>query len=131
MGDAGALFLGVLLATLTIRLNPDTKSISASYATPILLLAVPILDTSVAVISRLRRKVSPFQGGKDHLSHRLIRIGISRKFTAVLLWALSAFFALLAIILNQNFPINELMILIFSGTIWLFLLLKFLNSPDS
>ena len=130
MGDAGALFLGVLIATLTIRLNPDTKSISASFATPILLLAVPILDTTVAVISRLRRKVSPFQGGKDHLSHRLIRTGISRKFTAVLLWALSAFFALLAIILNQNFAINELVILIFSGTIWLFLLLKFLNTPD-
>jgi UDP-GlcNAc:undecaprenyl-phosphate GlcNAc-1-phosphate transferase len=131
MGDAGALFLGVLIATLTIRLNPDTKSISASFATPILLLAVPILDTSVAVISRLRRNVSPFQGGKDHLSHRLIRIGISRKFTAVLLWALSAFFALLAIILNQNFAINELVILIFSGTLWLFLLLKFLNTQDS
>jgi UDP-GlcNAc:undecaprenyl-phosphate GlcNAc-1-phosphate transferase len=130
MGDAGALFLGVLIATLTIRLNPDTKSISASFATPILLLAVPILDTTVAVISRLRRKVSPFQGGKDHLSHRLIRTGISRKFTAVLLWALSAFFALLAIILNQNFAINELVILIFSGTIWLFLLLKFLNTSD-
>lgn len=130
MGDAGALFLGVLIATLTIRLNPDTKSISASFATPILLLAVPILDTSVAVISRLRRKVSPFQGGKDHLSHRLIRTGISRKITAVILWALSAFFALLAIILNQNFPINELMILIFSGTIWIFLLIKFLNTQD-
>jgi UDP-GlcNAc:undecaprenyl-phosphate GlcNAc-1-phosphate transferase len=130
MGDAGALFLGVLIATLTIRLNPDTSSISASFATPILLLAVPILDTSVAVISRLRRKVSPFQGGKDHLSHRLIRTGISRKITAVILWALSAFFALLAIILNQNFAINELVILIFSGTIWLFLLLKFLKTLD-
>jgi len=130
MGDAGALFLGVLIATLTIRLNPNTESIFASFATPVLLLAVPILDTSVAVISRLRRRVSPFQGGKDHLSHRLIRAGISRKITALLLWSLSAFFALLAIIINSNTPINEFMLVMFGILIWLGLLAKFLNSKD-
>ncbi|MCX6451087.1 MAG: MraY family glycosyltransferase, partial [Actinobacteria bacterium] len=53
MGDAGALFLGVLVATLTIRLKPDAEIQWTSFATPVLLLAVPILDTSVAVISRL------------------------------------------------------------------------------
>jgi UDP-GlcNAc:undecaprenyl-phosphate GlcNAc-1-phosphate transferase len=94
------------------------------------LLAVPILDTSVAVISRLRRRVSPFQGGKDHLSHRLIRAGISRKITALLLWSLSAFFALLAIIINSNTPINEFMLVMFGILIWLGLLAKFLNSKD-
>ncbi|MGA0079023.1 MAG: MraY family glycosyltransferase [Candidatus Nanopelagicales bacterium] len=130
MGDAGALFLGVLIASLTIRLNPNTESIFASFATPVLLLAVPILDTSVAVISRLRRRVSPFQGGKDHLSHRLIRAGISRKITALLLWSLSAFFALLAIIINSNTPINEFMLVMFGILIWLGLLAKFLNSKD-
>jgi UDP-GlcNAc:undecaprenyl-phosphate GlcNAc-1-phosphate transferase len=57
MGDAGALFLGVLLATLTIRLNPQTQTQIASFATPTLLLAVPILDTCVAVFSRIRRGV--------------------------------------------------------------------------
>jgi UDP-GlcNAc:undecaprenyl-phosphate GlcNAc-1-phosphate transferase len=82
MGDAGALFLGVLLATLTIRLNPDTKTQVASFATPILLIAIPILDTSVAVFSRLRRGISPFQGGRDHLSHRLIRLGSYQFFLA-------------------------------------------------
>jgi UDP-GlcNAc:undecaprenyl-phosphate GlcNAc-1-phosphate transferase len=130
MGDAGALFLGVLIATLTIRIKPNTDEISASFATPVLLLAVPILDTSVAVISRLRRKVSPFQGGKDHLSHRLIRSGMSRKITAVFLWILSAFFALLAITLNLNLGVNEFAILFFSGLIWLLLLIKFLNTKD-
>ena len=46
MGDAGALFLGFLIATLTIRLNPNVKSEVGSYFIPILLLAIPILDTS-------------------------------------------------------------------------------------
>jgi UDP-GlcNAc:undecaprenyl-phosphate GlcNAc-1-phosphate transferase len=130
MGDAGALFLGVLIATLTIRLKPDTESIFASFATPVLLLAVPILDTSVAVISRLRRRVSPFQGGKDHLSHRLIRLGTSRKSTALLLWSLSAFFALLAIIINSSIPINEFTFVVFACLIWLSLLVRFLISKD-
>ena len=51
MGDAGALFLGILIATLTLRFDPNPINLSASFALPILLLAVPILDTSVAVIS--------------------------------------------------------------------------------
>jgi UDP-GlcNAc:undecaprenyl-phosphate GlcNAc-1-phosphate transferase len=89
MGDAGALFLGVLIATLTIRLQPDTDSLWKSLATPILLLAVPILDTTTVVISRIRRGVSPLQGGHDHLSHRLMEQGLSRKRAVILLWALT------------------------------------------
>jgi UDP-GlcNAc:undecaprenyl-phosphate GlcNAc-1-phosphate transferase len=92
MGDAGALFLGVLIATLTIRLQPDTDALWKSLATPILLLAVPIVDTTTVVISRIRRGVSPLQGGHDHLSHRLVRRGITRKSAVILLWALSSLF---------------------------------------
>jgi UDP-GlcNAc:undecaprenyl-phosphate GlcNAc-1-phosphate transferase len=89
MGDAGALFLGVLIATLTIRLQPGTDALWKSLATPILLLAVPILDTTTVVVSRIRRGVSPLQGGHDHLSHRLINRGVPRKRAVILLWALT------------------------------------------
>ena len=89
MGDAGALFLGVLIATLTIRLQPDTDALWKSLATPILLLSVPILDTTTVVISRIRRGVSPLQGGHDHLSHRLIDRGVPRKRAVVMLWVAS------------------------------------------
>ncbi len=130
MGDAGALFLGVLIAILSIRLKPDTQFIFASLAIPIFLLAVPILDTSVAVISRLKRRVSPFQGGKDHLSHRLIRAGIPRKITALLLWLLSAFFALLAITINSSIPLNEFIAVAFGSLVWLVLLVRFINTKD-
>ena len=130
MGDAGALFLGVLLATLTIRLEPETNSLISSFSTILLLLAVPILDTSVAIFSRLRRRISPFQGGKDHLSHRLIRAGLSRKISAVALWLLSAFFCLLAIILSHLNPIFELRIVLISAIIWLLLFLGFMKRPD-
>ncbi len=101
MGDAGALFLGVLIATLTIRLQPDTDALWKSLATPILLLAVPILDTTTVVISRVRRGVSPLQGGHDHLSHRLINRGMPRKQAVILLWATSTFIAFTTGLLNQ------------------------------
>jgi UDP-GlcNAc:undecaprenyl-phosphate GlcNAc-1-phosphate transferase len=130
MGDAGALFLGVLIATLTVRFKPTTDSSITSFAIPVLLLAIPILDTTVAVFSRLRRGVSPFQGGKDHLSHRLIRFGLSRKFTVVVLWLLSAFFCLLAIVISIFNPTNELMFLAAALLLWSVLFLIFSSSAD-
>jgi UDP-GlcNAc:undecaprenyl-phosphate GlcNAc-1-phosphate transferase len=130
MGDAGALFLGVLLATLTIRLNPDTQTLFASFATPILLLAIPILDTCVAVFSRLRRGISPLQGGKDHLSHRLIRLGISRKLTAISLWILSIVFGLFAVIISLVSEQYEVNFVLLSILFWLLLFIGFLRTDD-
>ena len=130
MGDAGALFLGVLLATLTIRLNPDTQTSIGSFATPILLLAIPILDTTVAVLSRLRRGVSPFLGGKDHLSHRLVRAGLSRKLAAIALWLLSAAFTLFAVILTILAKKYELYFVAVTALLWALLFLGFIRTAD-
>jgi len=101
MGDAGALFLGVLIASLSVRFDPNPINRFASFAVPIFLLAIPILDTSVAVTKRIARGVSPFQGGRDHLSHRLISLGFNRSKTAYSLWSLSALFSSLAFLINN------------------------------
>jgi len=131
MGDAGALFLGVLIATLTIRLEPGTKVMWTSLATPILLLAVPILDTSVAVFSRIKRGISPFQGGHDHLSHRLIRGGLSRRATAFTLWGISGFFALCAISIPLASQSLEQIIIGAAALVWVVLFFKFFQSQDA
>lgn len=130
MGDAGALFLGILIATLTIRLHPDAETKWTSFATPILLLAVPIMDTSVAVITRLRRKVSPFQGGRDHLSHRLVRAGLSRPIAAVTLWALSGFFALGAILIPLTHKSVETVIVSIAAVVWVVIFGFFIRTDD-
>lgn len=96
MGDAGALFLGILVSVLTVRVSPGIKPNFLSLAIPVLLIAVPILDTCVAVTSRLNNNISPFTGGRDHLSHRLIRKGLSRKTAAITLWCLSGLFGVFA-----------------------------------
>ncbi len=131
MGDAGALFLGILIATLTIRLHPTAETRWTSLATPVLLLAVPILDTSVAVISRLKRKISPFQGGRDHLSHRLIRAGVPRPMAAVSLWALSAIFALCAVLIPVTNKATEQLISGFAALAWVALFIFFANTADA
>lgn len=102
MGDAGALFLGIIFATLTVRFKPTTNSLVSSFAIPIALIAVPILDTTVAVTSRLHRRVSPFHGGKDHLSHRLLNLGISKNSTSIVLWSLTLIFGILAVIMTSE-----------------------------
>lgn len=130
MGDAGALFLGVLLATLTIRLEPTTATKIGSFATPVFLLAVPILDTSVAVISRLRRQVSPFQGGQDHLSHRLIRSGLSRKQTAATLWGLSGVFSVIAIFMSKSNVILENFLVAVATLLWIILFVLFMKAKN-
>jgi len=130
MGDAGALFLGLLIATLTVRFKPSTDDSISSFAIPILLLAIPILDTTVAVFSRLRRKVSPFQGGKDHLSHRLVRYGFSRKVAAITLWLLSALYGLFAVLISMQNVNYDFLILLIASVVWILLLALFLNTKD-
>ncbi len=131
MGDAGALFLGVLLATLTIRFEPNSKTQIGSYLTPVFLLAVPILDTTVAVISRIRRHISPFQGGQDHLSHRLIRAGLSRKQAALSLWMLSALYGAVAIFISRVDIIVEKYLVAAGLSLWVVLFIMFFKQKDS
>ena len=131
MGDAGALFLGVLIGTLTIRFKPSTDYSITSFAIPVLLLAIPILDTTVAVFSRLRRKVSPFQGGQDHLSHRLVRAGLSMKISAITLWSLTGLFGFFAVLVSMPNIKNEEVIVVIASVFWLLLFLYFFKTQDN
>jgi UDP-GlcNAc:undecaprenyl-phosphate GlcNAc-1-phosphate transferase len=97
MGDAGALFLGIIISVATIRLNPGIMPTWQSLAIPVMLLTVPLLDTCVAVFSRLARGLSPLTGGKDHLSHRLVRAGLTRPMAAISLWSASGVCTLFAL----------------------------------
>lgn len=130
MGDAGALFLGIIISVATIRLNPGITPTWQSLAIPVILLAVPLLDTCVAVFSRLARGLSPLTGGKDHLSHRLVRAGLSRRVAAVSLWSASGVCALFAVgIYFYADSLGSILIGIFA-TGWLIALGLFLRTPS-
>jgi len=130
MGDAGSLFLGIIISVLTIRLSPGVVPTYKSLAIPVMLMAIPILDTTVAVISRLYRGISPFQGGRDHLSHRLMRVGLARKSTAITLWALAAIYAGLALALYTWPDTHGNLIMSIAAIAWLGKLAAFLRIPS-
>lgn len=77
LGDSGAQFLGFMLATLAMAYNPPGLPQPSSWFVPILLLGVPIFDTTFVVISRLRRGLPVFKAGQDHVYHRLTQLGMS------------------------------------------------------
>lgn len=77
LGDAGAYFLGFLLAIVTLRLRPVTVAMPWSALIPILLVLLPIVDTAFVVVRRLLERRHPFTPGRDHLSHVLIGRGLS------------------------------------------------------
>jgi UDP-GlcNAc:undecaprenyl-phosphate GlcNAc-1-phosphate transferase len=130
MGDAGALFLGIILSTLTIRMNPGIAPNWKSLAVPVILLAVPILDTTVAVTSRIYRGLTPFNGGKDHLSHRLVRIGFTHRAAAYVLSSLSGTCAAVAYLIYR-YP-NQLgtELVLCTTLVWVLTLIYFLRIPS-
>ena len=130
MGDAGALFLGIIISVATIRLNPGIRPTWQSLAIPLMLLAVPLLDTCVAVFSRLARGLSPLTGGKDHLSHRLVRAGLTRPKAAISLWSASGVCALFAMgVYSYADSLGTILISIFA-TGWLTAFVLFLRTPS-
>ena len=130
MGDAGALFLGVIISVATIRLNPGITPAWQSLAIPLMLLAIPLLDTCVAVFSRLARGLSPLTGGKDHLSHRLVRAGLTRPMAAISLWSASGVCALFALGVYFFADSLGLLLIVVFAVGWLTALTLFLRTQS-
>jgi UDP-GlcNAc:undecaprenyl-phosphate/decaprenyl-phosphate GlcNAc-1-phosphate transferase len=79
MGDSGSLFLGYMLAATAIKLRFSFNSDYITWMVPVLVLGLPLFDISLVTFSRLRRRISPLRGGKDHTSHRLVAMGLSKR----------------------------------------------------
>jgi UDP-GlcNAc:undecaprenyl-phosphate GlcNAc-1-phosphate transferase len=102
MGDTGSLCLDFLLAAVAIKLRFPSNSVTVTWMIPLLVLAVPIFDTTLVFVSRLRRGKNPLTTpGKDHLSHRLARLTGSRREAVLLCYLLAGAIGLLAIFLTQ------------------------------
>ncbi len=79
MGDSGSQFLGFTLALLAIARQPQASNVFAILGVPTLLFTLPLADTIFVTVTRLLRGQSPFKGGRDHTSHRLIAFGLSER----------------------------------------------------
>jgi len=98
MGDSGAMFLGLLMATTTITVGGNTADqfsgqtyfFFAPLFIPILILGVPILDTAFSFVRRVAKGRSFAVADKDHLHHRLMRLGHGPRRSVAILWAWTA-----------------------------------------
>ena len=94
MGDTGSLFLGLNLAALTLvakQVGTGTSGVLSVVAGPVLLLLVPIFDTTLVTVMRLLSGRRPSQGGRDHSSHRLVALGLPEPTAVAVLWSLALF----------------------------------------
>jgi UDP-GlcNAc:undecaprenyl-phosphate GlcNAc-1-phosphate transferase len=101
MGDAGALMLGYVLATLGIKLRFLYYPLGSTWMTPIVVLGVLIFDTTLVTLSRWRRGRPIHQGGSDHTSHRLVQLGMSQPRAVLTLYLVAATLGALAVWLTR------------------------------
>ncbi len=112
LGDSGSQVIGFLLAAIAIIYRPPDLHPGSTWFVPILLLGVPIFDTSLVTISRLRRRKPLFQADRAHTYHRLVQMGFSAT-QAVFAIHISAFFLSSLAILAMFLPPNAAMLLFF------------------
>jgi UDP-GlcNAc:undecaprenyl-phosphate GlcNAc-1-phosphate transferase len=106
MGDSGSMFIGFFLssAALINLAGGRSRAFVPVLAVPILVLFIPIFDTTFVTILRKLSGRAASQGGRDHTSHRLVALGLSEKRAVLLLYGLAALSGLLAVFVRQLKP---------------------------
>lgn len=102
MGDAGAYFLGFWLAVLGIQLRIPYNEPIVTWMVPVLILGLPIFDTTLVTVSRIRRGVHPFTAGKDHVSHRLMLMGLSSREAVLACYLMCGAFGMTALFVAHS-----------------------------
>lgn len=110
-GDTGALLLGYVLATMSVIGMFKVYAIF-SFIVPFLVLALPLFDTSFAIIRRLLRGQSPMHADRGHVHHRLIDMGFSQKQAVAILYCVSTVFGLAAVVLATSGEMKALLLIL-------------------
>jgi UDP-GlcNAc:undecaprenyl-phosphate GlcNAc-1-phosphate transferase len=125
MGDCGSLFLGFFLGGVALVHNQVgmKRNIVAILSIPVLLLLIPILDTTLVTLSRKLNGRPVSAGGRDHTSHRLVALGLSERTAALTLWMLAAASGAVAVLVrNVSFPVAALVVPVFALMLLFFLI---------
>ncbi|MCU1486253.1 MAG: Undecaprenyl-phosphate N-acetylglucosaminyl 1-phosphate transferase, partial [Actinomycetia bacterium] len=101
MGDAGALFLGFTISVLVLKLDFVDQPRSLALAVPVVLLGVPLFDTALVTVNRLLHGRSPLSGGRDHVSHRLVFIGVPVPVAVGLIYMVAGSLGCMALVLSR------------------------------
>lgn len=111
MGDTGALFLGFILSTVSIQGVFKSYAV-ISFAVPVLILGLPLFDTSFAIVRRLFTGKGIMTADRGHLHHRLIDMGFSQKQTVFILYAISGVLGITAVVLAESGALRAILLLV-------------------
>jgi len=105
MGDCGSMFVGFFLASIALVSGTGggrSRSVVAVLAVPVIVLLVPIFDTTFVTLMRKLAGRAASQGGRDHTSHRLVALGFTEKHAVWMLYAFAAAAGALAILVRRT-----------------------------
>jgi UDP-GlcNAc:undecaprenyl-phosphate/decaprenyl-phosphate GlcNAc-1-phosphate transferase len=126
MGDSGSLFLGFFLGGISLLNHPEgaRRTVLSVLSFPVLLLLIPILDTTLVTFSRKFHGFSVARGGRDHTSHRLVALGLSERAAALTLWLLSIASGAVAVLVQSlSHAVVALVIPLFAVGVLIFFIL--------
>lgn len=110
LGDTGALFIGFMIAVLSLQGLKNATAVAV--VTPMMILGVPITDTVVAIVRRKLSGKKIYEADKMHLHHRLLSLGLTHRGTVLVIYAISFIFSLTSLLLNVSSRIGGLFLLV-------------------
>lgn len=125
MGDAGSLTLGFILAFVAVMLTQSPRSM-VSPAIPVLVLGLPIIDTVWVMTRRYLQGTSPLAPDKTHVHHKFLDLGFQHRFTIVIMYGISIFWATFSVIFSRAPEYVTLLIFLLISTMS-YLLLRYVS----
>jgi len=126
MGDGGSLFLGFMLAALSV-ISPMKSATMLATVVPVLVLGLPIFDTAFAILRRLINKRPIMEADKGHLHHRIMAAGLGQRRTVLTLYGISGVMGVAAILISRDLFIESALLVIIAATF----IYVFLTDPNS
>ena len=110
LGDTGALFIGFMIGVLSLQGLKNSTAVSV--ITPVIILGVPILDTTVAIIRRKLSGRPATEADKMHLHHRLLAMGFTHRGAVLVVYGIAILFSLIALVLNVSSRVGGVLLII-------------------
>ncbi len=125
MGDGGSLFLGFMIATLSV-VGPLKRSTIIAVVVPVLVLGIPIFDTFFAILRRVVNRRPIMEADKGHLHHRLMALGYGQRRAVLMLYGISAIMGMAAVLVSRELY-KDALVLVGIAAIYLYV---FLTDPN-
>ncbi len=129
MGDAGSLTVGFLLGFMAVYMT-QRPHFQFSPMVPVLILALPLLDTVWVMTRRFVQRASPFVADRSHVHHKFLDLGFEHRFTVIIIYSLSLFWSCSALLMRTQPEYFLLLFLVGTASIFYFGLRHVLNNPE-